>query len=149
MAVIQKLETLYELAVKAALDAFGEISGTYTVRVADEIGVNEIRPVILVKAVSMEDATAGVYDGYDIARVEIMCISDKTDDPSSTVVNLMIGAVRDAWAEASINSDLELGGGLKIFGTSNEGEGFRSDDGDKRVRMLPVTVTGSSIHDVP
>ena len=38
---------------------------------------------------------------------------------------------------------------LKIAGTMNEGETFCSDEGDKRERMLAVTVTDSSIIDVP
>ena len=85
----------------------------------------------------------------DVARVEIHCISDMSDDLDADIANTMIGAVRDAWAQPSIDSDLEIAGGLKIFGTTNEGESFRSDEGNVRQRMLAVTVTGSSIIDVP
>lgn len=149
MPPTQRLETLYEAAVRTALENYSEIDGIYPVRVKDDVTVSEIRPVILVQMVSTEDATSGSYDGYDVARVEIECLTNKNDDLDASVVNTMIGAVRDAWTQPSIESELEAAGGLKIFGTMNEGETFRSDEGDTRMRMIPVTVTGSSIVDVP
>jgi len=149
MAIVQTLETLYEAAVVAALTANADINGTYTVQAADKQSAAEDYPLIIVRCVAAEDVTSGSPDGYDLARVDIICMTDKNDDLDGATVNTMIGAVRDTWRGASILSALEGGGGLNILGTAFDGESYRNDETDTRYRAQPVTVTGSAVVDVP